>query len=68
MPGGKRVLYVKGAPDRVMPMCSGQLKGDGIAHMSSPLAPLEKGVWEHAQEQLSSKGLRVLALCRYDRV
>ena len=64
-PGGKRVLLVKGAPDRVMPMCSGQLRGDAAAHMANPLVALDKGAWEHAQEELSSKGLRVLAICRW---
>ena len=65
-PGGKRVMYVKGAPDRIMPMCAGQLRGEGIRHLSegAALDPLDCDHWMRAQEHLSSKGLRVLALCR----
>ncbi|GBF92410.1 carbonate dehydratase [Raphidocelis subcapitata] len=66
--GPSRVLYVKGAPDRLMPMCKGQLKGDGPEHFAatgpSALAPLDAAFWRQAQEELSSQGLRVLALCR----
>ncbi|KAG1666905.1 hypothetical protein FOA52_005965 [Chlamydomonas sp. UWO 241] len=61
----RRILYVKGAPDRVLPMCSGQLTGDSLAQIKShEQAPLNEKYWEKAQEQLSSKGLRVLAVCR----
>lgn len=28
-PGGERVMYVKGAPDRVIPMCTTQVRGRG---------------------------------------
>ncbi|KIY95681.1 ATPase, P-type (transporting), HAD superfamily, subfamily IC [Monoraphidium neglectum] len=69
--GGRRVLLVKGAPDRLLPMCSAQLRGDGAAEVegaglegSAATAPLEEGMWVRAQEELSSQGLRVLALCR----
>lgn len=63
--GPKRVIYVKGAPDRIMPMCAGQLKGDTLADVhTNSMAPLDTGFWQHAQEQLSSRGLRVLALCK----
>lgn len=63
-----RVLYVKGAPDRIMPMCVGQLRSDAVADIStnerSRWAPLHTAYWSRAQEELSSRGLRVLALCR----
>jgi magnesium-transporting ATPase (P-type) len=65
---GRRVLYMKGAPDRLMPMCVGQFKSDSLADINvgstTPLAPLNGAYWEKEQEELSSKGLRVLALCR----
>lgn len=60
-PGGGRVLYVKGAPDRLMPLCSSQVTGTGDMRQT---APLDASFWQHTQAGLSSKGLRVLALCR----
>eukprot|EP00882_Tetradesmus_deserticola_P009077 GHRQ01009576.1.p1 GENE.GHRQ01009576.1~~GHRQ01009576.1.p1 ORF type:complete len:554 (+),score=246.57 GHRQ01009576.1:243-1904(+) len=70
--GGRRVMYVKGAPDRLMPMCRGQLAGDGSAASADSaggeLAPLDVEFWQAAQEELSSQGLRVLALCRCEVV
>ncbi|KAF6261592.1 cation transporting ATPase [Scenedesmus sp. NREL 46B-D3] len=57
----KRVIFVKGAPDRLMPLCKSQVAGDDI---SVPSAPLDLGFWQEQQAALSSKGLRVLALCR----
>ena len=59
-------MFVKGAPDRILPMCLGQLKGEGAQHLAegAELAPLDVAYWEHAQAHLSSKGLRVLGLCR----
>lgn len=61
-PDGRRVLYVKGAPDRLMPLCKSQLIGAGDVTQTAPLDP---SFWQHAQAGLSSKGLRVLALCRW---
>lgn len=55
--GGRRVLYVKGAPDRLMPLCTGQVAEAGVAAFDEKL-------WRSCQEELSSQGLRVLALCR----
>jgi magnesium-transporting ATPase (P-type) len=65
----RRIMYVKGAPDRLLPMCSGQLAGDGGAasagvSAAASLAPLDVDFWQRCQEELSSQGLRVLALCR----
>eukprot|EP00775_Hariotina_reticulata_P008890 gene8890-9068_t len=66
----RRVMYVKGAPDRLMPMCCGQLKSDSLSDIEavSPKqwAELDLSFWQKAQEELSSQGLRVLALCRGD--
>ena len=48
-----------------MPMCVCQLKGDTIQDINGDaMAHLDADFWRHAQEQLSSRGLRVLALCR----
>lgn len=51
-----------------MPMCAGQLKGDSLQDINNAtaadLAPLDTAFWCKQQEELSSQGLRVLALCR----
>lgn len=69
--GGRRIMYVKGAPDRLMPMCVGQLRGDAPDQLSAAgrdgWDALDAKFWRHAQEELSSQGLRVLALCRCAR-
>jgi magnesium-transporting ATPase (P-type) len=63
-------MFVKGAPDRLMPMCCGQLRSDALADIDAAsladFAPLDLEFWRKAQEDLSSEGLRVLALCRGD--
>lgn len=51
---------MKGAPDRLLPLCSSQLGVNGEAGQ-----PLDPHFWRQAQEELSSQGLRVLALCRW---
>jgi magnesium-transporting ATPase (P-type) len=62
-PGGKRVMYVKGAPDRVLPMCSTQLASDSLSDIANMRGEAINNVyWLKAQEKLSSKGLRVLGL------
>ncbi|KAG2483675.1 hypothetical protein HYH03_017478 [Edaphochlamys debaryana] len=58
--GGRRVLWVKGAPDRLLPMCSQQVLGDDLSSLGS----LDGPYWAGAQAALGSQGLRVLALCR----
>ncbi|GBF97304.1 carbonate dehydratase [Raphidocelis subcapitata] len=58
--GGKRVMYVKGASDRLLPICKTQITGDDL----KKTAPLEIGFWNKAQSDLSAQGLRVLLLCR----
>lgn len=49
-------------------MCCGQLKSDSLAETNNAsaadLAPLDTAFWSKQQEDLSSQGLRVLALCR----
>jgi magnesium-transporting ATPase (P-type) len=58
---GKRLLLVKGAPDRLMPMCTRQVVGDSLTGTE----PFDREFWSKAQAELSSQGLRVLALCRW---
>lgn len=58
--GDKTVMYVKGAPDRLLPICSHQVGQDNL-DVNKPVQP---AFWNEQQEQLSSQGLRVLALCR----
>eukprot|EP00775_Hariotina_reticulata_P011376 gene11376-11525_t len=60
--GGQRVLYVKGAPDRLLPMCCGQLSQEDS--LQAAPAPLDVKFWQKAQAEMSKQGLRVLALCR----
>jgi magnesium-transporting ATPase (P-type) len=59
-------MYVKGAPDRLFPMCCAQLADDSLQTITGTQGnvPFTEGFWIQAQEQLSSQGLRVLALCR----
>lgn len=52
---GERRVLIKGAPDRLLEMCS------QVKHSSGSL-PLESSVWEARIEALSSRGLRVLAI------
>lgn len=63
---GRRVMYVKGAPDRLFPLCNSQLADDSLETITGTQgnAPFTEGMWLQAQEQMSSQGLRVLALCR----
>jgi magnesium-transporting ATPase (P-type) len=61
------VIYVKGAPDRLFPLCCSQFADDELSTItasSGNTVPLQENAWLTAQEQLSSQGLRVLALCR----
>jgi hypothetical protein len=55
---------------RLMPMCCGQLVSDSLTDIEAAnpkqWAGLDLGFWQKAQEELSSQGLRVLALCRCD--
>jgi len=59
-PNGKRIIFVKGASDRLLPMCKTQIMGDDL----TKTGPLAMAFWDKAQADLSAKGLRVLALCR----
>ncbi|KAG1675876.1 hypothetical protein FOA52_001533 [Chlamydomonas sp. UWO 241] len=66
--GNKRVIFVKGAPDRLLTMCIGQLRSDSPADAAAngrvDWDPLNTPYWVRQQEELAARGLRVLALCR----
>eukprot|EP00955_Chlamydomonas_euryale_P026320 278191-Chlamydomonas_euryale.AAC.1 len=49
-PGEGRMMFVKGAPDRVMSMCDRQVAGDTIEDLKSKKTePLDKDMWIKAQ-------------------
>ncbi|TQO20695.1 potassium/sodium efflux P-type ATPase [Rhodoglobus vestalii] len=57
-PTGADVILVKGAPDRLLELCTTQLTADGST------VPLDTGWWEQQVDSLSAEGLRVLAAAR----
>ena len=52
---GESVIYVKGAPERVLAMCRAQQVGDDQE-------AIDVDRWHEQEEQLASQGMRVLAL------
>jgi len=56
------VAYVKGAPDRMVPLCKNQASFGRIG--KEFLKPIDAEWWLDTITTLSSHGLRVLALCR----
>ena len=57
-PDGKTVILVKGAPDRLLDRCGTQAADGGKKE------PLDRRFWEAKIEELSGRGLRVLAAAR----
>jgi magnesium-transporting ATPase (P-type) len=57
---GDLIVHVKGAPDRMIPLCKDQAKAGLIGETE----PLDKEYWIEQIAILSSHGLRVLALLR----
>jgi calcium-translocating P-type ATPase len=57
---GKHQAFVKGAPERVLQMCSEMLTDDGPA-------PLDADAIHDAARELASRGLRVLAMAMHGR-
>ena len=53
---GKGVIYVKGAPEKLLAMCHNQMDGKGAPQ------PLRTDYWREQIEQLAKNGERVLAL------
>ena len=58
------IVHVKGAPDRMIPLCKYQAKGGSFA--KADLEPCESKMWIEQIAVLSSHGLRVLVLTRAD--
>lgn len=56
----KLVVHVKGAPDRMVPLCTNQAKAGSITETE----PIDASYWTSQIAILSSHGLRVLALLR----
>ncbi len=52
---GDAVVYVKGAPERILAMCRREHTDDGDA-------PLDEAFWQDRAEEISARGQRVLAL------
>ena len=59
---GQYVVHVKGAPDRMVAMCSKQAKGGVLGKEYEE--PIDIDYWQNQISILSSYGLRVLALTR----
>jgi magnesium-transporting ATPase (P-type) len=59
---GSYVVHVKGAPDRMIPLCKYQAKNGSFA--KGDLEPCDSKYWIEEIAILSSHGLRVLALTR----
>jgi magnesium-transporting ATPase (P-type) len=55
-PEGQAVVYLKGAPERVLAMCGSQRRADGGSE------PLDPDFWHAQGEAIASAGQRVLAL------
>jgi magnesium-transporting ATPase (P-type) len=55
LPDGARWIHVKGAPNRILERCTSQLRPDGST------GELDPSMWESAVDELSDRGLRVLA-------
>lgn len=53
---GHAVIFVKGAPERIIDMCKNQLAEGGKT------APIDKGYWHKKSSEIASDGQRVLAL------
>ena len=55
---GHGVVYIKGAPERILDMCEAESTADGET------AALDRAGWDQVIADLASEGLRVLALAR----
>lgn len=59
-PGGRLLACVKGAPERVLELCTSVVEGGG----SAPLDEVRRAALAERNQVLASRGLRVLALAR----
>ncbi|MFC4259945.1 HAD-IC family P-type ATPase [Marinobacter lacisalsi] len=55
---GHAMVYLKGAPEQVLAMCSDAMTTDGS------LQPLDAGPWQKKIDDMAAEGLRVLAFAR----
>jgi magnesium-transporting ATPase (P-type) len=55
--GERIVLWVKGAPERVLDFCDKALEANGEQ-------PLDRGAWDRRIEQMAGEGLRLIAIAR----
>jgi magnesium-transporting ATPase (P-type) len=62
VPDDEYVVHVKGAPDRMIKLCSHQAKAGLLGEDNKE--PINEPYWTEQIAILSSHGLRVLALCR----
>jgi magnesium-transporting ATPase (P-type) len=62
VPSEDYVVHVKGAPDRIVKLCSHQAKAGIIGEEYTE--PIDESYWIENIAILSSHGLRVIALCR----
>jgi magnesium-transporting ATPase (P-type) len=62
VPDDEYVVHVKGAPDRMIKLCSHQAKAGLLGEENKE--PINEPYWTEQIAILSSHGLRVLALCR----
>jgi magnesium-transporting ATPase (P-type) len=54
---GKHLIYVKGAPERLLDMCARELRGDDTVD-------LDVKAWEQRIDEIAERGQRVLAVAR----
>ena len=59
---GRAKIFVKGAADKLINLSADQLINDSVDQRG----PIDTGFWHKQVKALSSKGLRVLALCEAD--
>ena len=58
-PEGRHVIYVKGAPERVLDMCVNELRGGEVGD-------LDAEHWRRSVDEIAERGQRVLAVARKD--
>ena len=54
-PEGDRHFYLKGAPERLLPLCDQQRTSDGTA-------PIDEDFWEEKMQEVAARGHRLLAV------
>ncbi|AOD23599.1 carbonate dehydratase [Rhodococcus sp. p52] len=59
--GRRERILLKGAPERVLVACTGQLGADGVVR------PVDEAYWTRRADEIAAQGLRVLALAFRDR-